>query len=66
MQLFKILKEETKFDVPANLSRYPVLKESIDELKKKKKQDSLSKNIVLKEKWFALKIIFININTEDE
>ena len=65
MQLFKILKEETKFDVPANLSRYPVLKESIDELKKKK-QDSLSKNIVLKEKWFALKIIFININTEDE
>lgn len=66
-ELFEILKEETRFDIPTYLSNHPMLKDRIEYTKKMAKdQDNLPENIVLKEKWEALKITFTNIEIEHE
>jgi Zn-dependent protease with chaperone function len=66
-ELFAILKKENKFDMPTYLSKHPMLKDRIKYAKKiAKKQDNLPENIILKEKWDALKITFTNLGTTHE
>ena len=66
-ELFAILKEETKFDVPTYLSNHPMLKDRIEYTQKiAKEQGTISENTLLKEKWDALKTTFTNIDLKDE
>jgi Zn-dependent protease with chaperone function len=66
-ELFAILKKETTFSVPTYLSNHPMLEDRIEYTKKiAQKQNIVPKNILLKEKWDALKTTFTNIEITDE
>jgi predicted Zn-dependent protease len=66
-QLFVILKKETTFSMPTYLSNHPMLADRIEYTKKiAKKQTNISENMLLKEKWKALKTTFTNIKITDE
>jgi Zn-dependent protease with chaperone function len=66
-ELFAILQEETTFSMPTYLSNHPMLADRIEYTKKiAKKQTNISENILLKEKWEALKTTFTNIKITDE
>jgi Zn-dependent protease with chaperone function len=61
-KLFAILKDETKLAMPTYLSNHPMLKDRIEYTQKiAKEQGAISENILLKEKWDALKTTFTNI-----
>ena len=65
--LFAILKKETTFSMPTYLSNHPMLEDRIEYTRKiAKKQTNISENLLLKEKWEALKTTFSTIKTTDE
>jgi Zn-dependent protease with chaperone function len=66
-ELFAILKKETTFSMPTYLSNHPMLEDRIEYTKKiAQKQNIVPENILLKEKWDALKTTFTNIEITDE